>query len=106
MWLSDRVPDTTIQLAGLTSFYADRNAALCGGNVIIAGDFNHAKLKTVLPKFHQHVDFATRGVNTLDLVYSNIPGAYHTEPRSHLGYSDHISVLLTPTSDVQHLTWL
>ncbi|KAK3526812.1 hypothetical protein QTP70_033754 [Hemibagrus guttatus] len=29
MWLSDRVPDTTIQLAGLTSVHADRNAALC-----------------------------------------------------------------------------
>ncbi|KAK3571338.1 hypothetical protein QTP86_007561 [Hemibagrus guttatus] len=29
-WLSDRVPDTTIQLDGLTVFRADRNAALCG----------------------------------------------------------------------------
>ncbi|KAK3515005.1 hypothetical protein QTP70_003249 [Hemibagrus guttatus] len=31
MWLSDRVPDTAIQQAGLTSFHADRNAAPCGG---------------------------------------------------------------------------
>ncbi|KAK3549467.1 hypothetical protein QTP86_001464 [Hemibagrus guttatus] len=152
MWLSDRVPDTAIQLTGLTSFCADRNAALCGktrnggvcvyinmewcknsvlfssycsslvefvtvrcrpfylpcefttafifmyiapsanakealcelygaiselqnaepdGLFIITGDFNHANLKTVLPKFHQHVDFSTRGTNMLDLVYKN-----------------------------------
>ncbi|KAK3509193.1 hypothetical protein QTP70_022967 [Hemibagrus guttatus] len=63
---------------------------------IIAGDFNHANLKSVLPKFHQYVDFATRGVNALDLVYANIPGAYRAEPHPHLGYSDHISVLLIP----------
>ncbi|KAK2891548.1 hypothetical protein Q8A73_017213 [Channa argus] len=62
----------------------------------IAGDFNHANLRTVLSKLHQYVDFATRGGNTLDLVYTNIPGAYRAEPRPHLGYSDHISVMLIP----------
>ncbi|KAK3544427.1 hypothetical protein QTP86_011168 [Hemibagrus guttatus] len=67
-----------------------------GGLFIIAGDFNHVNLKSVLPKFHQQVDFATRGVNKLDLVYTNIPGAYRAEPRPHLGYSDHISVMLIP----------
>ncbi|KAK3510333.1 hypothetical protein QTP70_002152 [Hemibagrus guttatus] len=66
------------------------------GLFIIAGDFNHANLKSVLPKFHQYVDFATRGVNALDLVYTNIPGTYRAEPRPHLGYSDHISVMLIP----------
>ncbi len=30
------------------------------GFFIIAGYFNHANLKTVLPKFYQHVNFATR----------------------------------------------
>ncbi|KAK3512077.1 hypothetical protein QTP70_030370, partial [Hemibagrus guttatus] len=43
-----------------------------------------------------YVDFATREVNALDLVYTNIPGAYRAEPRPHLGYSDHISVMLIP----------
>ncbi|KAK3530795.1 hypothetical protein QTP70_002825 [Hemibagrus guttatus] len=66
------------------------------GLFIIAGDFNHANLKSVLPKFHQYVDFATRGVNALGLVYTNIPGAYRVEARPHLGYSDHISVMLIP----------
>lgn len=31
------------------------------GALIVAGDFNRACLKTVLPKFVQFVDFATRG---------------------------------------------
>ncbi|KAI4894684.1 hypothetical protein NFI96_032406 [Prochilodus magdalenae] len=34
--------------------------------------------------------------DTLDLVYTNIPSAYRAEPRPHLGYSDHISVMLIP----------
>ncbi|KAI4883753.1 hypothetical protein NFI96_007668 [Prochilodus magdalenae] len=66
------------------------------GLFIVAGDFNHVNLKSVLPKFHQHVNFATRGANALDLVYTNIPSAYRAEPRPHLGYSDHISVMLIP----------
>ncbi len=66
------------------------------GFFIIAGDFNHANLKTVLPKFYQHVNFATRGNNTLDSVYTTVKHAYKAEPRPHLGYSDHISVMLIP----------
>ncbi len=42
---------------------------------IIAGHFNHAKLKAVLPKFYQHVNFATRGTNTLDFVYTTVKNA-------------------------------
>ncbi|KAK3524430.1 hypothetical protein QTP70_028376, partial [Hemibagrus guttatus] len=63
------------------------------GLFIIAGDFNHVNLKTVLPKFHHYVDSATRGANTLGLVYTNIPGGYRAEPHPHLGYSDHISLM-------------
>ncbi len=66
------------------------------GFFIIAGDFNHTNLKTVLPKFYQHVNFATRGNNTLDFVYTTVKNAYKAEPRPHLGYSDHISVMLIP----------
>ncbi|KAK3507001.1 hypothetical protein QTP70_034973 [Hemibagrus guttatus] len=73
-------------------------AAECSpdGLFIIGGDFNHANLKSVLCKFHQHVDFATRGVNALDLVYTNIPSMYCAEPWPHLSYSYHISVMLIP----------
>ncbi len=45
------------------------------GFFIIAGDFNHANLKTVLPKFYQHVNFATRGNNILDFVYTTVKNA-------------------------------
>ncbi len=63
---------------------------------IAAGDYNQASLKTVLPKFHQHVNFATRGSNTLDLVYTNIKDSYRAAPLAHVGNSDHRAVLLTP----------
>lgn len=63
---------------------------------IIAGDFNKANLKTVLPKFHQYVKCPTRGDNNLDHVYSNIKHAYRAVPLPHLGRSDHLSLLLTP----------
>ncbi len=42
------------------------------------------------------MNFATRGNNTLDFVYTTVKNAYKAEPRPHLGYSDHISVMLTP----------
>jgi len=55
-----------------------------GGVHIVAGDFNKAKLKSVLPKFYQHVKCPTRGKNTLDHVYSNIKHAYRAIPLPHL----------------------
>ena len=63
---------------------------------IIAGDFNQAKLKSVLPNFYQHVKCPTRGSNTLDHVYTNINQAYRAIPLPHLGQSDHLSLFLTP----------
>ena len=63
---------------------------------IIAGDFNQACLKTVLPNFIQYVRCSTRGNNTLDRVYSNIKHAYRAVPLPHLGLSDHLSLLLIP----------
>ena len=83
-------------LAALYRAISDLQNTHPEGLLIVAGDFNHANLKTVLPKFHQHVDFATRGASMLDLVYTNVIGAYRAEPRPHLGYSDHISVKLIP----------
>ncbi|KAI4876751.1 hypothetical protein NFI96_007079, partial [Prochilodus magdalenae] len=110
-WLSDRVPEAAIQLDGLASFRADRDSALCVEFMVVRcrpfylpREFTTvlivsvyippgatAKAALFLPKFHQHVNFATRGANALDLVYTNIPSAYRAEPCPHLGYSDHIS---------------
>ncbi len=64
--------------------------------LILAGDFNHADLKSVFPKIYQHVDFPTRGKNTLDFVYTTQRGAYNALPLPHLGASDHITVMLMP----------
>ncbi len=64
--------------------------------LILAGDFNHADLKSVFPKMHQHIDFPTRGNNTLDFVYTTQRGAYKALPLPHLGASDHITVMLMP----------
>ena len=50
------------------------------GFFIVAGNSNQANMRTVLPLFHQHVDCATRGVNTLDKVYTNMKAAYRAAP--------------------------
>ncbi|KAK3559559.1 hypothetical protein QTP86_013724, partial [Hemibagrus guttatus] len=67
------------------------------GAVIVSGDFNHADLKTVMPRLHTNVHFPTRENNILDQVYTNIPCAYRAAPSPHLGSSDHISIELTPS---------
>ncbi|KAK0154408.1 hypothetical protein N1851_003517 [Merluccius polli] len=63
---------------------------------IVAGDFNHSNLKTVLPKFHQYVSCTTRGDKYLDHVYSNMTNAYKAIPLPHLGQSDHLSWFSLP----------
>ncbi len=50
------------------------------GIFIVAGNFNQTVLITVLPKFRQHVHTTTRGSNTLDHVYTNIPSATKPSP--------------------------
>ncbi|KAI4889071.1 hypothetical protein NFI96_016104, partial [Prochilodus magdalenae] len=62
----------------------------------VTGDFNHCSLRTVLPKYHQHVSFPTRENNILDQVYSNVRGGYKAAARPHFGRYDHISVFLYP----------
>ena len=44
--------------------------------LLVAGDFNAGKLKSILPHFYQHVKCATRGEKTLDHLYST-----HREPK-------------------------
>ncbi|KAF7655279.1 hypothetical protein LDENG_00058560 [Lucifuga dentata] len=64
------------------------------GDFIVARDFNHSSLRSVVPKFH--TDFRTCGDNILGFVYINISGTYKAVPLLHLGHSYHISILLTP----------
>ena len=70
-------------------------------SVYITGGFNQANLKTVLPHYHKHVNFATRGENILDQVYTNIKQAFRAVPHPHLGNSDHLSVCILQTPSNQ-----
>ena len=64
--------------------------------LLVAGDINAGKLKSVLPHFYQHVTCATRGKKTLDHLYSTHRDAYKALPRTPFGKSDHNSILLIP----------
>ena len=92
-------PDANISIA-LSLLYDTINKQMKGhqeGVFIVAGDFNKACLKTVLPRFVQYVQCPTRGDNTLDHVYSNLKQAYKAVPLPHLDTSDHLSLFLAPS---------
>ncbi len=64
---------------------------------IIAGDFNKANLRQVMPNFHQHISCPTRGPNTLDHCYSQFKNAYKARSLPAFGKSDQIThIFLTP----------
>ena len=64
--------------------------------LLVAGDFNAGKLKSVIPNFYQHVKCATRGKTTLDHLYSTHRDAYKALPRRPFGTTAHNSILLIP----------
>ncbi len=63
---------------------------------IIAGDFNKANLKKVIPNFHQHISCPTRGLNTLDHCFTLLKNAYKAHSLPAFGKSDHVAIFLTP----------
>lgn len=75
---------------------------------IIAGDFNHAGVKTELPKFYQHVKCVTGGANTLDKVYSRIKLGFRAKLLPHLDQSGHMTLFLiqaeTPSEPITSRT--
>ena len=64
--------------------------------IVVAGDFNRANLKKVLPNFYQHVTCPTRGENTLDHCYSQFKDGYRSQALSPFGKSDHDAIFLLP----------
>ena len=66
--------------------------------LLVAGDFNAGKLKSVLPHFYQHVKCATRGEKnkTLDHLYSSHRDTYKAFPHPPIGKSYHHFILLIP----------
>ncbi len=77
------------ELSGYISIHPD---AAC----IVAGDFNKANLKKVIPNFHQHISCPTRGLNTLDHCYTQFKNAYKAHSLPAFGKSDHAAIFLTP----------
>ena len=61
-----------------------REAAL-----LVAGDFNEGKLKSVSPNFYRHVKCATRGKRSLDHLYST--HSPHTETYTNLSLALHLA---------------
>ncbi|XP_049599783.1 uncharacterized protein [Syngnathus scovelli] len=94
------IPPSNIEgdrIAALGELYqavSEQQTAHPDSFTIFAGDFNHANLKSVFPRLHQHVPFPTDSF--LDLVYSAQKGAFKATPLPHLGLSDHLTVLLLP----------
>ena len=66
---------------------------------MVLGDFNHFKDSYITNSFgfRQIVKCATREANTLDKCFTNIAEFYTTQALPHIGRSDHLSVLLSPT---------
>ena len=62
--------------------------------LLVAGDFNAGKLKSVLGHFYQHVTCATRGKKTQDQLYSSHRAAYKALPRPPVGKSSPNSILI------------
>ncbi len=60
---------------------------------IIAGDFNKASLRQVMPNFHQHISCPTRGPNTLDHCYTQFKKANNAHSLPAFSKSD---TFLTP----------
>ena len=87
----------TAAIGELTKHVAAAESAFPESTVIVLGDFNHTSLRKTMPRYYQHVDCATCGMNTLDLCYTTLKHAYRATPRAPLGNSDHVMVLLTPT---------
>ncbi len=76
------------ELSGYINIHPD---AAC----IVAGDFNKANLKKVIPNFHQHISCPTRGLNTLDHCYTQFKNAYKAHSLPAFGKSDHAAIFLT-----------
>ncbi len=84
--------DTSVALSSLhdeLSGYINKHPDAAA---IIAGDFNKANLRKVMPNFHQHISCPTRGLNTLDHCYTQFKNAYKARSLPAFGKSDHAAI--------------
>ena len=92
-------PDANVSIAlnYLHGAMSEQQQAHPDGVHIVAGDFNRACLKAVLPKFIQYVKCATRESRILDHVYCNIRHAYRAVPQPHIGQTTSHCISFQPT---------
>lgn len=80
------------------------------GFVIVAKDFKHVNLKSVLPEFHQHVDFAIHEINNLGTSLHwhlwCLQECPHKPPNPTSSCGDHISVMLFLAYEPHLKMWL
>ncbi len=88
--------DTSLALPNLHDVLSGYNDKHPDAAFIIAGDFNKANLKKVMPNFHQHISCPTRGLNKLDHCYTLLKNAYKAHSLPAFGKSDHAAIFLTP----------
>ncbi len=88
--------DTSLDLSKLHDVLSGYINKHPGAAFIIAGDFNKANLKKVMPNFHQHISCPARGLNTLDHCYTQLKNAYKAHSLPAFGKSDHAASFLTP----------
>ncbi len=88
--------DTSLALSNLHDVISGYNNKHPDAAFIIAGDFNKANLKKVMPNFHQHISCPTRGLNTLNHCYTPLKNAYKAHSLPAFGKSDHAAIFLTP----------
>lgn len=61
---------------------------------IVTSDFSQANLKSILPKSYQHVNFAMRGENSLEEVYTNMCEVYKATKLPDISTSNHVIVMI------------
>lgn len=88
--------DTDTALSDLRDVLCQLQTKHPNAALIVAGDFNKAKLKKVLLNFYQHVPCSTRGNNTLDHCYTPFKEGYKAMSLPPLGKSDHATIFLVP----------
>ncbi|XP_076745749.1 uncharacterized protein LOC112435595 [Maylandia zebra] len=88
--------DTGMALSELHDVLSSLQNKDPGAALIVAGDFNKANLRQVMPNFYQHVPCPTRGDRILDHCYTPYKQGYKAVSHPAFGKSDHNAIFLIP----------
>ncbi len=88
--------DTSLALSKLNDDLSGYTNKHPDAAFIIAGDFNKASRRQVMPNFYQHVSCPTRWPNKLDPCYTQFKNAYNARSLPAFGKLDHAAIFLTP----------